>query len=158
MLAVQGSRLQQVGLRLSGHGGAAEPSAPPSNPTACLPSPHRPTPFPLTTCFPSLASPTNSPDTLHRCVWPLFWWGKPWGRAFEMAMCILRARQSGWPKPELDFGQCTMRCTPSEVAWKIHVPRRRGGEGAALALEAAGEGQESGLPGVVDLLPDGQAW
>lgn len=134
MLVVQGSRLQQVGLQLSGHSGAAEPSAP-------LPTP-----------------PTNSPDTLHRCVWPLFWWGKPWGRAFEMAMCILRARQSGWPKPELDFGQCTMRCTPSEVAWKIHVPRRRVGEGAALALEAAGEGQESGLPGVVDWLPDGQAW
>ena len=55
-----------------------------------------------------------------KCVWPLFWWSAPWGRAFDMAMCMLRARMFGWARPLLDLHACTLQCAPEEEPWCIH--------------------------------------
>ena len=55
-----------------------------------------------------------------KCVWPLFWWSAPWGRAFDMAMCMLRARMFGWARPLLDLHACTLQCAPEEEPWGIH--------------------------------------
>lgn len=55
-----------------------------------------------------------------KCVWPLFWWGPPWGRAFDMTMCMLRARMFGWQRPLLDLHTCTLQCAPEEEPWRIH--------------------------------------
>ncbi|KAG1673542.1 hypothetical protein FOA52_003842 [Chlamydomonas sp. UWO 241] len=43
------------------------------------------------------------------CVWRLYWWSRPHGRAFEMTMCTLKARALG-KKPTLDFATCRLKC------------------------------------------------
>uniref|UniRef100_A0A7R9Z3L3 Exostosin GT47 domain-containing protein n=1 Tax=Chlamydomonas euryale TaxID=1486919 RepID=A0A7R9Z3L3_9CHLO len=67
-----------------------------------------------------------------RCVWPLFWWKPPLGRALRMTACVLAARASGLQQPKLDLGACTVQCTPSSQPWSIHRQRSSsgGGEGA----------------------------
>jgi len=54
-----------------------------------------------------------------RCVWPLFWWSRPHGRAFELTMCVLHARLVG-AEVQLDLQSCTVQCGPGSTAWKVH--------------------------------------
>jgi len=43
------------------------------------------------------------------CIWPLYWWSRPLGRAFEMSMCVLKARILGHPI-RVDFDSCRLFC------------------------------------------------
>lgn len=54
------------------------------------------------------------------CVWRLYWWTRPHGRAFEMTMCVLKARLLK-AKPQIDFGTCTMTCGDGRK-WEINGP------------------------------------
>ena len=50
----------------------------------------------------------------------MFWWSKPRGLAFEMTLCVLRARLAGWARPEVDLEACTVRCDPDEQPWSMN--------------------------------------
>lgn len=43
------------------------------------------------------------------CVWRLFIWSRPYGRAFEMTMCALKAKKLR-QKVEVDFELCRISC------------------------------------------------
>jgi len=49
-----------------------------------------------------------------KCVWRLYWWTRPHGRAFEMTMCTLKSRLLG-VKLQLDLNTCTLRCGDDKV-------------------------------------------
>ena len=44
-----------------------------------------------------------------KCVWRLYWWKRPDGRAFEMTMCALKARLLN-QKVHLDLRSCKINC------------------------------------------------
>ena len=46
-----------------------------------------------------------------KCVWRLYWWTRPNGRAFEMTICTLRARLFK-ARPHLDLHACKLQCGP----------------------------------------------
>jgi hypothetical protein len=47
------------------------------------------------------------------CVWKLHWWNRPHGRAFEMTMCVLKARLHN-TTPRLDLASCRLFCGTGE--------------------------------------------
>ncbi|KAG1654903.1 hypothetical protein FOA52_011063 [Chlamydomonas sp. UWO 241] len=48
------------------------------------------------------------------CVWQLHWWNRPHGRAFEMTMCVLKARLHN-TQPRLDLRVCRLFCGTDEA-------------------------------------------
>jgi len=47
---------------------------------------------------------------IDRCAWRLFWWRRPFGRAFEVVMCELKRRALGAPLMRLDVQRCELEC------------------------------------------------
>mmetsp|Transcript_6351 Transcript_6351/g.14064 ORF Transcript_6351/g.14064 Transcript_6351/m.14064 type:complete len:469 (+) Transcript_6351:20-1426(+) len=44
------------------------------------------------------------------CAWRLFWWRRPYGRAFEVLMCELKRRALNAPKIQVRWETCEIEC------------------------------------------------